>query len=172
MTKELRCTYRFPRVLRDGLANMRMRVAHDARHDRKSNFCDFLWWILLITHDGGRIKSRIACTKSLEGGTLVLVTTVGFFSGVVRLVGRDGKASRSGLDSDILALSGCAYRVVGGVQIRGRVDVHLWQRPCGFTNRPGRPFISIVPHVPRFGTSFPHVPYSARANPGLFSSDQ
>jgi len=75
--KELACTYRFPMVLRDGLDNRRMSAAHDARHDRKSSFCDFLWRILLITHGGGRIKSRIA----LGGETLV--ASVGFFSGVV-----------------------------------------------------------------------------------------
>lgn len=88
-TKELACTYRFPRVLRDGLVNMRMSAAHDARHDRKSSFCDFLWWRLLITHGGRCIRSRIACTKPLEGETLVLVASVGFFSGVVaeRLAG-------------------------------------------------------------------------------------
>jgi hypothetical protein len=70
-------------VLRDRSDNRRMSVAHDARHDRKSNFCDFLWWILVITHGGGRIKFRIACTKPLEGETLVLVASVGFFSGAV-----------------------------------------------------------------------------------------
>jgi hypothetical protein len=79
-TKELACTYRFPRVLRDGLHNKRMSVAHDARHDRKSNFCDFLWRILVITHGG--IQSRIACRKPLEGEAFVLVASVGFFSGV------------------------------------------------------------------------------------------
>jgi hypothetical protein len=79
--KELACTYRFPRVLRDWLDNKRMSAAHDARHDRKSNFCDFLWWILLITHGGRRIKPRIACTKLLGGETLI--ASAGFFSGVV-----------------------------------------------------------------------------------------
>jgi hypothetical protein len=79
--KELVCTYRFPMVLRDLLHNKRMSVAHDARHDRKSSLCDFLWRILLITHGGVRIKSRIACTKPLGGETLV--ASVGFFSGVV-----------------------------------------------------------------------------------------
>ena len=58
-----------------------MSVAHDARHDRKSNFCDFLWRMLLITHGGGRIKSRISCTKPLGGETLAAF--VGFFFGVV-----------------------------------------------------------------------------------------
>ena len=67
-TKELACTYRVPMVLREWLDNKRISVAHDARQDRKSNFCDFLWRILLITHGG--IKSRIACTKPLEEETL------------------------------------------------------------------------------------------------------
>lgn len=78
--KELACTYRFPRVLRDWLDNKRTSAAHDARHDRKSSFCDFLWWILLITH-GGRRKPRIACTKPL--GAETSVASAGFFSGVV-----------------------------------------------------------------------------------------
>jgi hypothetical protein len=68
-------------VLRDWLDNKRMSAAHDARHERKSNFWDFLWRILLMTHGGGRIKPRIACTKPLVGETLVAF--VDFFSGVV-----------------------------------------------------------------------------------------
>jgi hypothetical protein len=106
-TKELDYTYRFPMVLRDWLHNKRMSAAHDARQERKSNFCDFLWRILLITHGGRCIKSRIAC-KPLGWGTLV--ASVGFFSsvGVERPDGRDEKASRSGLDSDMLPLSGYA----------------------------------------------------------------
>ena len=79
-TKELACTYRFPIVLSELSDNRRMSAAHDARHDRKSNFCDFLWRILLITHAGGRTKLRTACTKPL-GETLV--ASVGFFSGVL-----------------------------------------------------------------------------------------
>jgi hypothetical protein len=82
-------------VLREWSDNKRMSVAHDARHDRKSNFCDFFWRMLLITHGGGRMNSRIACTKPLGGETLVSVVSVGFFSGV-----------EVGLD--ILALSGYA----------------------------------------------------------------
>jgi hypothetical protein len=108
-TKELACTYRFPMVLRDGLVNKRMSVAHDARHDRKSSFCDFLWWILLITHGGRRIKPRIVCTKPLGGETLgAFSVSVGLFSGVVleRPGGWDEEVSRSSLDSDILVLSG------------------------------------------------------------------
>ena len=74
----------------------------------------------MITHGGGRIKSRIACTKPLGGETLVAF--VGFFFGVVaeRLGGCDEGALPSGLDSDMLALSGYAWRVVGGVKREGR----------------------------------------------------